>query len=166
MLPSHRGPQLQPRGSRTFSVVLAVCFVFVTASFFVSTFRVVAVQSAFSVRLEQVAAPASSFTERVLARLEERERKEIDPWMRDDIRIAWITVSLASRGEGDSHFWATYNVLGCHPDQVWPKILARRKAALGGHYEEFWGVVSAEDFPPKKPAQSVKVEMNRRAAAA
>src|SRR5437899_11989966 len=30
-------------------------------------------------------------TERVLARLEKAERKESDPWLRDDIRIAWIT---------------------------------------------------------------------------
>lgn len=70
-------------------------------------------------------------TERVLVRLETAETKELDPWMRDDIRIAWITTLYASQGNPQPHVDATYRVLGLHPDKVWPAILARRDALLG-----------------------------------
>jgi hypothetical protein len=69
--------------------------------------------------------------ESVLAYLERAEFKEIDPWVRDDLRIAWITVLLASRGEAIPHITASYRVLGLHPEKVWPAILARRAALLG-----------------------------------
>jgi hypothetical protein len=69
--------------------------------------------------------------ERVLARLEAAEQKESDLWLRDDIRIAWITVLYASRGNPQPHIDATYQVLGIHPDKVWPAICARRAALLG-----------------------------------
>jgi hypothetical protein len=69
--------------------------------------------------------------ERVLARLEAAEQKESDLWLRDDIRIAWITVLEASRGNPQPHIDATYKVLGIHPDKVWPAICARRAAILG-----------------------------------
>ena len=69
--------------------------------------------------------------ERVLARLEAAEQKESDLWLRDDIRIAWITVLYASRGNPQPHIDATYKVLGLHPDKVWPAICARRAALLG-----------------------------------
>ena len=72
-----------------------------------------------------------SLTERVLARLEQFEAREPDPWMRDDIRIAWITALYASRENPQPHVAATYRVLGLHPDKVWPAILARREAILG-----------------------------------
>jgi hypothetical protein len=70
-------------------------------------------------------------TNRVLVRLETAEAKEPDPWMRDDIRIAWITTLYASQGNQQPHVDATYRVLGLHPDKVWPAILARREAILG-----------------------------------
>jgi hypothetical protein len=69
--------------------------------------------------------------ERVLARLEAAEQKESDVWLRDDIRIAWITTLYASRGNPQAHVDATYKVLGIHPDKVWPAICARRAALLG-----------------------------------
>jgi hypothetical protein len=69
--------------------------------------------------------------ERVLVRLEAAEQKESDLWLRDDIRIAWITVLEASRGNPQPHIDATYKVLGIHPDKVWPAICARRAAILG-----------------------------------
>jgi hypothetical protein len=70
-------------------------------------------------------------SEQVLVYLEKCERKESDPWLRDDIRIAWITTLYASRGNPQPHIDATYKVLGIHPDRVWPAICARRAALLG-----------------------------------
>ena len=61
------------------------------------------------------------WTERVFAYLESAQKKEIDPWLRDDLRISWITVKWAGEGvpEGawhrdrGAHAAATYQVLGC-----------------------------------------------------
>jgi hypothetical protein len=91
-------------------------------------------------------------SERVLVYLEKCERKESDPWLRDDIRIAWITVLYASRGNPQPHIDATYKVLGLHPDKVWPAICARRAALLS----------SASS--PKKPCAGTKDERRKEAA--
>ena len=96
-------------------------------------------------------------TEAVLAYLENAERKETDLWLRDDISIAWITTLEASRGNPQPFIDATYRVLGCHPDQVWSRITARRKAMLGVRYEDFFGEASS----PKKPVQSVTLVEER-----
>lgn len=87
---------------------------------------------------------------RILAALERAEAREPNVHLKDDYRIAWGTVLRAGRGESHPHFWATYSVLRMAPDEVWPSIVARRKAMLGSSYEEFFGVQS----PPKKPAAS------------
>lgn len=93
-------------------------------------------------------------SERVLAYLELSEKKETDPWLRDDIRIAWITVLYAASGNQQPHVDANYRVLGCHPLDVWPRIVARREAMLGGEYSNFFdGAVS-----PRKPAASVSLD--------
>lgn len=93
-------------------------------------------------------------SERVLAYLELSEKKEIDPWLRDDIRIAWITVLYAASDNPQPHVDANYRVLGCHPSDVWPRIVARREAMLGGEYSNFFdGAVS-----PRKPAASVSLD--------
>ena len=90
-------------------------------------------------------------SEHVLAYLELCEKEEIDPWLRDDIRIAWITVLYAASGNQQAHVDASYRVLGCHPSDVWARIVARRQAKLGGEYGKFFGAVSS----PRKPAASV-----------
>jgi hypothetical protein len=90
--------------------------------------------------------------EGVLAYLEKAELKESDPWLRDDVRIAWIATLYASRGNSQPFVDATYRVLGCHPDQVWSRIEARRHAQLGVDYEKFFGEASS----PKKPVRSVR----------
>lgn len=89
---------------------------------------------------------------RVLARLERAEAYEVNPHLRDDYRISWITVLNAARGAAEPHVAATYAVLGLHPQKVWPAIVARRKAQLGPLYENFYGV----SLPPKKPCRSEK----------
>lgn len=100
----------------------------------------------------------SSFADRVIARLEELEKFEQDPWYADDIRIARLTVIHAWRGDAvecSPHVLATYELLGVHPNQVWPKIEARR-AALG----------PLEVKPVrKKPVQSVSLWCEKTNAA-
>jgi hypothetical protein len=106
--------------------------------------------------LEWLLAPKGnpSTTDRILAQLALAEAKEPCPWFRDDIRIAWITVLMASRGNTMPHVVATYQVLGLHPDKVWPAILARRAAVLGRDAE----------LSPRKPVQSVRPTERRKVA--
>lgn len=108
--------------------------------------------------------PCVDLAERVLVRLEQAEKKEIDPWLRDDLRIAWITTTWAQsgvpkwflRGPLPPHVAATYQVLDCHPDEVWPRIVARRKAKLGNEYSA-WCDENGNLRPAKKPARSETV---------
>jgi hypothetical protein len=85
-----------------------------------------------------------------LLRLEQSEKSEVNPHYCDDIRIAWITTLYASRKEPEPHVRATYAVLGVHPDQVFERITARRRAMLGADYDNFFGEVKS----PKKPVRS------------
>lgn len=86
------------------------------------------------------------WTERVLVYLEQAEKKEIDPWLRDDYRIAWITTKWSQHGVPDwawhrnspPYTAATYQVLNCLPDEVWPRIVAKRKEKLGSEYARFY----------------------------
>jgi hypothetical protein len=98
--------------------------------------------------------PSVDFSDRTLVRLVEAEEREPDAWFRDDYRIARVTVGLARKGRPIPHIEATYAVLGVHPDQVWPRIMARRHAILGADYEAFFGGASS----PKKPVRSVSLE--------
>lgn len=105
-------------------------------------------------------APHVELSERVLVYLERAEKKEIDPWRRDDYRIAWITTLWSHKGvpdwswhKGSSPYAAaTYQVLQCLPDEVWPRLLAERREKLGPLYEQVWGA----ELAPRKPVQSVK----------
>jgi hypothetical protein len=85
---------------------------------------------------------------RILSRLSAAEALEVDPWFRDDLRIARLTVAYAARGEAvlcAPDVLASYVVLGLHPEKVWPAIQARR-TALGPVCDV-----------PKKPPQAVKL---------
>lgn len=103
---------------------------------------------------------------RIMKRLEDAERAEINPHFCDDYRIAWITTLYAARGEAIPQVRATYTVLGIHPDSVFVAMSARRKAKLGREYDKFYdvnGVLISDlqcecerELPsPKKPVQSV-----------
>jgi hypothetical protein len=73
-------------------------------------------------------------SERVLARLIQAEAHEAEASYRDDIRIAWLTVLHCQRGDAvqcTPHVLATYEVLGCHPEQVYAKTILRRVAMFG-----------------------------------
>jgi hypothetical protein len=93
--------------------------------------------------------PLRCVVRRVLSRLERAELHEPCPHLRDDYRIAWMTVLNAALGVPGAHVAASYAVLGLHPDRVWLAVTARRRALLGEHYEAFFG----EALPPKKPVQ-------------
>ena len=99
----------------------------------------------------------------MLDQLAAAELSEVNPHLRDDYRIAWITVRFAARSYASPHVAATYAVLGLHPEKVWPAIVEQRKALLGRWYEAFFP--SAESsLPPKKPVQSVgRVEREQAA---
>jgi hypothetical protein len=114
-------------------------------------------------------------TERVLAYLETAGKNEIDAWLRDDIRIAWITAKWSQHGvpewswrkDSPPHVAATYQVLNCLPDEVWPRILAKRKEKLGSEYSRFY---DANDQPifissVKKPCASERWLTRRKKAA-
>jgi hypothetical protein len=91
---------------------------------------------------------------RILDRLWEAERAEADIHLRSDYRQAWICVSLAVRGEAQPFVASSYRIYGTHPDDVWPKIMANRKARLGKEYSEWFDQACnlQPDLPRKKPA--------------
>ena len=103
---------------------------------------------------------------RILAYLQRAEERETDFGLRDDARIAWITVLYASRGDRAPHVAATYAVLGMHPDKVWPRILANRRALLGSEFEKLYPPSTQASAPatdigdgassPKKPVRTVR----------
>ncbi len=100
------------------------------------------------------------FVRRVLSRLATAETEEPDVWLRDDLRIARLTVLYAATGEAvlcSPHVLASYAVLGLHPEKVWPAIQARRIALCGPLFQAV--------APPKKPAQSVKLWFEKTNAA-
>jgi hypothetical protein len=93
------------------------------------------------------------FSARVLSRLEQAEKVESNPHLRDDVRIAWITTLFAFREESEPFVQASYRVLGLHPDKVWPAIEAKRHAKLGADYPNFYAANRGASSP-KKPVQS------------
>lgn len=90
---------------------------------------------------------------RVLRRLQEAEAREVDPWFRDDLRIAWLTVFYASQDQRQPFVLATYRVLGVHPDRLAAALEARRRAQLASFYDLFF----PSALPPKKPSTSVSL---------
>jgi hypothetical protein len=105
--------------------------------------------------------------EGVLDYLGRAEKKENNPWFQDDYRIAWMTAKWARDGVpawawhrfSSPHVAATYQVLRCHPDQVWPRIVAARKAKLGAEYSRFYDASDNPihfSTPPKKASTSVR----------
>jgi hypothetical protein len=116
---------------------------------------------------------APALHDRVGTRLLDARDQEPEPWFNDDYQIAFLTVRYA-QGEGvkfcTPHVLATVEVLGCHPDQVWPRIVARRKAKLGRFYSAWydeWDNRRPSDLgdlsaPVKKLGRSVTLEKFQR----
>lgn len=103
--------------------------------------------------------------EDILDYLRSAENAELDPWICDDLRIAWLTVLYAAQNYPHPFVAAEYKVLGCHPDRLQELLTERRKALLGRLYNDFYPTTEA---PPKKPPKSERlsgvlaVESSRR----
>ena len=131
------------------------------------SFEVEVLQRITSAALPQERAGVE-WTERILLHLEKAEKTEIDPWYRDDLRIAWITTHWSQRGipswslhaNATPYVAATWQVLHCHPDQVFPELSARRMAMLGAEYADFF---PADASSPKKPCVHVGLRRSQGA---
>jgi hypothetical protein len=86
----------------------------------------------------QTADFGARFSERVLQRLFEARAKEPNPHLEDDLVVAWHSVCFASQGNPTPHVDASYKVFSCHPDFVFARITAWRKAKLGIEYRRWF----------------------------
>jgi hypothetical protein len=85
-----------------------------------------------------------SKSERVLAYLAGAEQAEPDVWLRDDIRISWLTVLYAANARPTPWVWAFNQVVGGHPSKVIPALVARAAKHV------------AMELAPKKSAASIR----------
>ena len=77
---------------------------------------------------------AAAWANRVLDRLREAENHEENSHFRDDLRQSQVTLALAMRGDAAPFVIASYRIFGCHADQGFEKLMARRRAKLGREY--------------------------------
>jgi hypothetical protein len=106
--------------------------------------------------LEYILAPkTNAVSERVCARLVQAEAHEPNTSLRSDYRQAFICVSLAAKNNPQAFVDASYAVQRCHPDQVWPRIVAQRKAMLGKEYPDFFFL--SNDMPRPDVKRDTKV---------
>jgi hypothetical protein len=82
-------------------------------------------------------------SEGILVYLASAEEREPDVWLKDDYRIAWLTVLYCANGRPTPWEWAFNQVVGGNPSKVIPQLVerARQHAVLG--------------LPPKKSVVSV-----------
>lgn len=95
----------------------------------------------------------AGLSERICDYLAKAEDKERDVWLRDDIRLAFLTVLYAGRGYDIPDVWAYYYYLGGHPKKIIP-ILVERAAKH-----------AAMEAPPKKAAASERKAAQGKKAA-
>jgi hypothetical protein len=115
----------------------------------------------------------------VLRHLEAAEQKEINPHFRADYRIAYLTVEWSSTGiplwsyqRESPYAAATFAVLACSPEDVWPNVCAERRQKLGKFYSLIYDEAgnlkpdhALEEIlrgSPKKPPGSVRRMSARR----
>lgn len=97
-------------------------------------------------------ARGSAKVRRILAYLFDSEAREVNPWLRDDIRVAAKTLKYAFEGESDPFRLAFVSYFGTHPEKAVPYWQERAAKT------EAWG-------NPKKPVQAVEVEQAKKAGA-
>lgn len=100
-----------------------------------------------------------SKSERILAYLAVAEQGEPDVWLRDDYRIAWLTVLYSANGRPSPWDWAFNRVVGGHPAKVIPQLVARARehVVLGLPPKKSSGSVSASSSSSESiPQQGVK----------
>jgi hypothetical protein len=94
--------------------------------------------------------------DRLLARLVQAEAHEDNLFYKQDYRQAAIVVSLADRGNPEPFVASSYACYGIHPDKLWPKLLAKRRAALGPEYSRWYDAAgNLRPDAPKKRSKSV-----------
>jgi hypothetical protein len=109
-----------------------------------------------------------SISDRLVDYLQEAAIAECNVHFRADYQIATLIVLHCKRGDAvkcSPHVLATYELLGCHPDQVWLNIVKRRKAILRDEYTYWYDAAgnprnSISDYDPvripkKPPATAV-----------
>ena len=90
---------------------------------------------------------------RILSRLIDAETQETDPWLRDDLQIARLTVAYAARGEAvlcSPDVLASYAVRPSSGKSL-ARDSARRKALLGPFCEVVGTPQLRGEMHPKKP---------------
>ena len=85
----------------------------------------------------------SAKVRRILAYLFDSEAREVNPWLRDDLRVAANTLRYAHQGEADPFRLAFVSYFGTHPERAVPYWQERAAKT------ESWG-------NPKKPVRSDK----------
>lgn len=110
--------------------------------------------------LEELAKKFRPLIDRVLSRLSEAEQREANLHLKQDYRQAWITASYAQR-MSDAFVQASYAIYGKHPDQIWPSIVADRKARLGAEYSDWYDAADMPrpDVPAKAPSSALSVNL-------
>lgn len=115
---------------------------------------------------ERVKLPGA-FVQRVLARLVQLEAHEPNLHFKSDYRQASIVLILLSRGNTMPFVVSSYQMYGKHPDQIFPGIVAQRKADLGKEYSRWYDErdVLRPEFAaaPKKPNVSTTNEQEKAA---
>ena len=102
-------------------------------------------------------------TQNILAYLSRAEWKEPDVWLKDDYRIAWLTVLHCAEGISQPWEYAFWRYLGRHPDKLIPELVARaeRHAAMETGQSHLSPNTHAASSP-KKPVMSVKQSERRK----
>lgn len=127
---------------------------------------------------------SEKFSQRVLDRIAEAKDKEVyDPWRKDDLQIAWLTVLRADEGEADPWRLAFWQTLGEYPEKLIPFLVARADVDSDEHFPESlkpfrytrdWPSVyligkkiseRAAALPPKKPMHHVADSRQRKEGA-
>lgn len=164
---------LSDAGSTALACVLAWLFFSIPFFFTKSGQPELALASALHLGIIQVPAEAKALpsestvdSERVLARLAAAEAQEENPSLKQDVRQAWITISLAEHDEPIPFIQSSYICYGLHPDKVFAHITALRQAKLGREYSDWYDENGNLTVPsPKKPCQSVRPEIPKERAA-
>lgn len=94
----------------------------------------------------------------VLEYLAWAESAEQDRWLKDDIRLAWITVLLAARGYPEPWELAFWQTFGKRSHKLIPEFVARaERARTFGDLHNWWAEEITKARANKKPAQSEKL---------
>ncbi len=114
-----------------------------------------------------------SLSYRVISRLVGMEEHEPDAHLRDDYRQARLVMVHARDGSPIPFIEASYDLFGAHPDRVWERVGAKRKAVLGTEYSQVFDesgnlrhqFLDIPDYDPmsgQPPLLSRRAEMDKK----